>query len=528
MLDLTVVIVSYQVRERLKGCLESLSSLEQPSFDIVVVDNASNDATVETLAPLFPKVKFISMDRNTGFAMACNRGAQLANSPWVLFLNPDTVVFPDSLAKVLEFARATPKAGIVGCRILDGEGMLQLACRRSIPTPEIALWRLSGLSFLFPRNRRFARYNLTFLDPAEDAQVEAVSGSFMMIRTDLYRQLRGFDEQFFLYGEDLDLCLRVAKAGWEVWYHGKATIIHHKGRSAAARPWGARWDFYHAMVTFAVKNFGVGPVGKILLEGIAFILAGLEILVRRFRDIRSISMDLLLGNGLFFLVSTAYLSILADGISADVREGYRWIWQLGLSFWIVCSMGLAGAYTGHEIRIRQLMLGLGGMASGFLATGFFLKNIVFSRAVFMLATIVVVAMLLGRRLASFSKVSSPRRLLVLGAGLESHQLADRLRQWPQLYRVVGVMAESSEVGFDSTLSDFAGLPVADLSSLHQTVHALEIDALVLPGIRAVELLPLLPRKLPPGLSVQIEVPTESGPPLLGDVTLDRNTIAELK
>jgi FlaA1/EpsC-like NDP-sugar epimerase len=257
-------------------------------------------------------------------------------------------------------------------------------------------------------------------------------------------------------------------------------------------------------------------------------LAGLEILVKRFRDVRSLVLDLTFGNGLFYLISTAYISALANELTMDVRISYRWFWQLILSFWILFSMGMIGAYAGGDVRFRKLALGLGGMASGFLATGFFLKNIVFSRAVFMLSAITVVAMLLGRRLAGLSKASTPRRLLVLGTGLESHQLADRLRQWPQFYRVVGVMAESSEVGFDTSVSDFSGLPVADLSSLEQTTHALEIDALVLPGIRAVELLPLLPRKLPSGLAVQIEVPTESGPPLLGDVTLDRNTIAELK
>jgi len=528
-LDLTIVIVSYQVRERLKGCLESLSSLEQPSFEVVVVDNASNDGTVEALAPLFPRVRFISMDRNTGFAMACNRGAQSASAPWILFLNPDTIVFPDTLLRVLEFARSTPKAGIVGCRILDGEGQLQLACRRSIPTPSIALWRLSGLSFLFPRSRQFARYNLTYLDPAEDAQVEAVSGSFLLIRTDLYRQLGGFDERFFLYGEDLDLCLRVSQAGWQVWYHGKATIIHHKGRSAAARPWGARWDFYHAMVTFAVKNFGVGAVGKILLEGIAFSLTGLELLVKKFRDVRSWGSDILISNGLFFLIASLYLSASERSLNLDITSGYRWIWHLVLTGWIMIGLGAVGAYGSVSLRLRNVALGLAGMSSGFLATGFFFKNFVFSRVVFTLATAAIATLLFGRRLRYFRQESQPRRLLILGTDPASYMLARKLRQWPQYFRVVGVMAAvTAEENEPMRSTDFGDLPVAGLSSLEQTVRALEIDALVLPGQLASTLLPLLPRKLPAGLAVQIEVPTESGPPLLGDVTLDRNTIAELK
>lgn len=528
-MDLSIVIVSYQVRERLQGCLESLSSLGVPRFEVIVVDNASSDGTVEQLAPLFPKVRFISMDRNTGFAMACNRGAQVASAPWILFLNPDTVVFPETLVQVLEFAGSKPQAGIVGCRILDGEGQLQLACRRSIPTPEIALWRLSGLSFLFPRSQRFARYNLTYLDPADDARVEAVSGSFLMIRADLYRRLEGFDERFFLYGEDLDLCLRVSRAGYEVWYHGSATIIHHKGRSAAARPWGARWDFYHAMVTFAVKNFGVGALGRVCLEAIAFTLTGLEVLARHLRDVRGWMSDLLLGNGVFFLTSVLYLTAMFHRPSLNILEANRWSWHLVLSGWILVGMGGVGAYGGGRLRWRHAALGLGCMASGFLATGFFFKNFVFSRAVFLLGTAFVGAALLGRRHAYFNREEQPRRLLILGTDPVSQDLARRLRQWPLAFRVVGLLATESpkpaEEGRDEAFGD---LPVSSLSSLEPTVRALEIDALVLPGPHAAALLSQLPRELPAGLAVQIEVPTESGPPLLGDVTLDRKTIAELK
>lgn len=528
-MELSIVIVSYQVRERLRGCLESLSSLEAPRFEVIVVDNASDDGTVEELAPLFPKVRFIKMDRNTGFAMACNRGTQVACAPWILFLNPDTIVFPDTLTRVLDFAASKPKAGIVGCRILDGEGQLQLACRRSIPTPEIALWRLSGLSFLFPRSPRFARYNLTYLDPADDAMVEAVSGSFLMIRAGLCRQLDGFDERFFLYGEDLDLCLRVSRAGYEVWYHGGATIIHHKGRSAAARPWGARWDFYHAMVTFAVKNFGVGTLGRVFLEAVAFTLTALEVMARHLRDIRGWGLDLLLGNAVFFLTSLLYLGVLLGPQSLSLLDVHRWPWHLVLSLCIVLGMGAVGAYGGGRLRWRHAVLGLGLMASGFLTTGFFFKDYVFSRAVFILGTLFVAGTLLGRRHAYFNREEQPRRLLILGTGPVSRELARRLRQWPQAFRVVGIMAtEALNPTEDGQAGEMGDLPVSSLSSLETTVRALEIDALVLPGPHASTMLSLLPRELPAGLSVQIEVPTESGPPLLGDVTLDRKTIAELK
>jgi len=272
---LSVVIVSYKVRDRLKDCLESLRARDPstPAVEAIVVDNDSRDGTVEELAPLFPEVRFLPMDRNMGFSIGCNRGAAVARGEWILFLNPDTILFPDTLRNILEFAAGQDALGIAGCRILDGDGRLQLACRRSIPTPGVAFWRLSGLSLLFPRNQRLGRYNLTYLDPALAYPVEAVSGSFLLIRTEAFREVAGFDEDFFLYGEDLDLCLRVGRAGWGIWYDGATTIVHHKGQSAASRPWGARMDFYRAMVTFARKNFGVGPTAGALLSFAAWLLA---------------------------------------------------------------------------------------------------------------------------------------------------------------------------------------------------------------------------------------------------------------
>jgi hypothetical protein len=284
------------------------------------------------------------------------------------------------------------------------------------------------------------------------------------------------------------------------------------------------------MVTFAVKNFGVGVAGKLLLEGIALSLTGMELLVKRFRDVRSWGIDLLIGNGLFFLISTAYLSAATRTLAIDLTSSWSVLWHVALAAWILAGMGAVGAYAGTSLRLRHLVLGLGIMASGFLSTGFLFKNFVYSRVVFILATAVIIGTLILRRMRYFkAEEIHPRRLLILGTDPESYQLARKLRQWPQYFRVVGVMAAvTAEENLPMRSADFGDLPVAGLSSLEQTVRALEIEALVLPGKLASRLLALLPRKLPAGLAVQIEVPTEIGPPLLGDVTLDRKTIAELK
>jgi O-antigen biosynthesis protein len=515
--DLSIVIVSYKVRERLRLCLESLRAVvaNSPSHEVIVVDNDSGDGTVETLAGLFPEVRFLAMDRNLGFSIGCNRGAAYATGEWILFLNPDTVVYPETLKDVVDFARSKSDAGIVGCRILDGDGQLQLACRRSIPTPAVAFWRLTGLSFLFPKSKVLGRYNLAYLEPSECYPVEAVSGSFLLIRTHVYRQVEGFDEIFFLYGEDLDLCLRVAQAGWKVWYCGTSSIVHHKGQSAAARPWGARMDFYRAMVTFARKNFGVGPIMGGVLSVVAGLLATGGQLGTMLHRWRRLLVDLALMNLSFLGISFLwlYVTVSFNYLSAG---GFDWTWNLVLTTSMLGMLVVGGEYSVQGAGRLKFPSALFAGAAGFLITGFIWKSAVFSRGSFILGAVSAVVLVALRHRWSMKLRPDPRRSVVAGTGPAALELARRLAPSSQV-RILGLLAvdDADSWGHDEFLT------VARLPHAMPALHAMEISAIVVPG-DAAEIAGLL-RQLSSmkGIRVLLALPAvQAGVPVLVDITLD--------
>ena len=228
-ITLSIVIVNYNVREFLEQALSSLqAALAGLSHEVWVVDNASTDGSVEWLRSHYPQVRLIANTVNVGFARANNQALAACQGQFICLLNPDTIVQENTFSSLLAFFAAHPHAGAVGCKVLNPDGSLQLACRRSFPTPWVALTKIIGLAALFPRSRIFGRYNLTFLDPEQSAEVEALSGSFMLIRRETVQQVGFLDEAFFMYGEDLDYCFRIREAGWQIHYVPDTRIIDRK------------------------------------------------------------------------------------------------------------------------------------------------------------------------------------------------------------------------------------------------------------------------------------------------------------
>ena len=257
MTELAIVVVSHNSEDYLESCLASITEETRGTdFQIVVVDNASADGDFSELTDRYPRLQVLRNDTNVGFAAACNRGINHCQADYYLLLNPDTRVLSQAIDRTLQFLRPRTKTGIVGCRVLNPDGSLQLACRRSIPRPSTALYRFLRLSTLFPRNKRLAAYNLSFLHERQIQQVEAVSGSFLMFRADVLETSGYLDEQYFLYGEDLDFCHRARQQGWEVLYYPEAEILHYKGRSARTNPGLSAYHYYRSMEIFFRKHYG--------------------------------------------------------------------------------------------------------------------------------------------------------------------------------------------------------------------------------------------------------------------------------
>jgi hypothetical protein len=240
----------------LHKCLGSIyAETTKIPFDVWIVDNNSTDSSVSMVRQYFPQVSLIENKENVGFAKANNQAIAKCTGNYILLLNPDTLILNNAIEKVIYFMKENPTIGICGCKVLNEDGTLQLACRRSIPTPGIAFFRLVGLSRLFPKSKIMARYNLTYLDPNKLHEVDAVSGAFLMIRKESVEAIGGLDERFFMYGEELDLCLRTKKAGWKVMYYPNAEIIHYKGECSKFNHRKAALEFHRSMYLFHKKHF---------------------------------------------------------------------------------------------------------------------------------------------------------------------------------------------------------------------------------------------------------------------------------
>jgi len=262
-LDLGIVITSYNTRDLLRTCLHSVyASQGDFTFEVCVVDNASPDGSAEMVAAEFPQVRLIANVENVGYPSANNQGLeafgfQKAQTPrFALLLNPDTELPPDALAQMLDFMAEHPDAGVSGPKLVLQDGSLDPACRRSLPTPEVCFYRMTGLSRLFPRSRRFGRYNLTYLDPDQMTEVGSVVGAFMLVRAEAIAQAGLMDGQFFMYGEDLDWAYRIQAAGWKIYYNPAVTVLHVK-RAASRHSPRAQVEFYRAMGIFYRKHYAV-------------------------------------------------------------------------------------------------------------------------------------------------------------------------------------------------------------------------------------------------------------------------------
>ena len=266
-LDLGIVIVSYNVSDLLRDCLASVyDSRGDLTFDVCVVDNDSHDGSAGMVADEFPQARLVRAE-NRGYAAGNNLGLQefgygrdgseprSARPRFALLLNPDTILPPSALADMLQFMEEHPQAAVAGPRLVRADGSLDRACRRSFPTPKVAAYRFSGLGRLFPNSPRFGRYNLTYLSPDLTTEVDSVVGAFMLIRGEALAEVGLLDEQFFMYAEDLDLCYRIKQRGWQVWYNSGVTVLHYKGQSSRQRSKFANSKFYETMRLFHDKHF---------------------------------------------------------------------------------------------------------------------------------------------------------------------------------------------------------------------------------------------------------------------------------
>lgn len=286
--ELAVVLVSFNTRDLLRDCLRSIEAAEGvDNVEVWVVDNRSSDGSAEMVRSAFPNVHLIAARENLGYPAGNNAALRQIRAldpppPWVLLLNPDTVVPPGAFRAMIDLLARYPAAGAAGPRLHLPDGRIDWACRRGFPTPAASLYYLSGLSRIFPRSRRFGRYQLTYVDERAIADVDSVVGAFMLVRFEVLERVGLLDEDFFMYGEDLDWAYRIKQAGWRVLYNGQVDVLHYK-RQSTRQSRRAALEFYRSMLIFFRKHYAAitPPPIRLAVEASVRALWGVELVRQR-------------------------------------------------------------------------------------------------------------------------------------------------------------------------------------------------------------------------------------------------------
>ncbi len=254
-MKLTVIIVSYNVKFYVEQCLNSLEkALEGIDSEIFIVDNHSRDGSVSYLSKRYHDINIIDSSHNLGFARANNIAYRQSSGEYVLLLNPDTFVGEDTIRKAVDFMDEHPRAGGVGVKMLNPDGTFAKESRRGLPTPMTSFYKMCGLCERFPASRIFGRYYMSYLDRDEAARIEVISGAFFLLRRSATDAVGCLDEDFFMYGEDIDLSYRLLKGGFENWYLPQP-IMHYKGESTHKTSFRYVHVFYQAMLIFFRKHY---------------------------------------------------------------------------------------------------------------------------------------------------------------------------------------------------------------------------------------------------------------------------------
>lgn len=490
-MDISIIIVNYNVREFLRGALESVRrSLAGGGLtgEVFVVDNASRDGSVDMVRTSFPEVKCIALEQNLGFGKANNIAMREATGDYLLILNPDTILGEDTLRVMVDFMRKNPSAGLSGCKLLNADGSFQVSCRRGFPTPWASFTKLFGLSSFFPNSPRFAQYNLTYLPVDETYEIDALAGAFMMMSRGAYEAVGGFDEEFFMYGEDLDLSFRVKKAGFGVFYVHSTSTVHFKGESTRRSAINEIKVFYEAMHIFVHKHYGSNPIFTILLR-LGISLRSLVALLKKHRGALVLAFGDLILTMLTVLAVSKYL--LGEWFGLPSID-YPWA-LIVPAFLVLLVLMLVGSYSqGERRKAKPVLVAMPAALIMLSSITFFFKEIPSSRALLLLMTgSWSVAMIVYRYLLRGADriryggegTAQPmlRNTLIAGIGAESERIATLLLSsgFIRRYRLVGfVDSDLSRIGQEVV----AGISVkGDLAMLAKIIREEKISQVIFPA-----------------------------------------------
>ena len=478
-MKLSIIIVNYNVRYFLEQCLQSVrKAVAGLQTEVFVVDNTSSDGSVEMVRELFPEVHLIANTENLGFSKANNQAIRKSTGEYVLLLNPDTVVEESTFRKVVQFMDTHPDAGGLGVHMIDGKGNFLPESKRGLPTPLVAFYKIFGLSALFPKSKIFGRYHLGYLDKQQTHEVDVLSGAFMLMRKATLDKVGLLDEDYFMYGEDIDLSYRITKGGYKNYYFPETSIIHYKGESTKKSSVNYVFVFYRAMVIFARKHFAPGGAAlfAFLINMAIWLRAGIAI-VKRF--IERIWLPIADG-ALIYLGMVAiknYWSI-NQQVAQYPPFFMNVVVPIYIGVWIVSAF-LSGGYD-QPIRISRMIRGLlTGTVVILVGYALLPETLRFSRALILFGTawasLSVTLTRLALHFSGFRRYrfadSIRKRLLIAGDADEAQRILSLIMISGSNTNFVGyAAAEKSSNGKEHPLSGhYLGKPdaLADMISMYE-------------------------------------------------------------
>jgi len=384
LIDISIVIVNYNVKDLVDNCISSVYASNDNKYNIEIffVDNNSIDGSVNLIEKKYPDVRIIRNEKNLGFSKANNIALKQISGKYVLILNPDTFLEENTFDKLISFCKSDSKVGAVTSKLILSNGKLDSACRRSFPTFSVAFPRMLGLSKIFPKSKLFGKYNLTYLDENETYEIDSICGAFMFIPKNVIDAVGFFDEEYFMYGEDIDLCYRIKKSGYKIFYYPEVTTIHYKGSSTRKTKISYVNNFYGAMSIFVKKNLkgATGLVSFILRFGIFS-----RSLVSYSKRIVKFMLHPMIDAA--FIYSSLILSVYLR-FNIFPNPSYLFIMGIYVIVWIIL-LSMFGLYSKkHKLSIVQT---LNGIVSGFFINSsitYFFKQYAYSREVILSSTII--------------------------------------------------------------------------------------------------------------------------------------------
>lgn len=479
-MKLSVIIVNYNVEFFLEQCLLSVEkALKEIDSEVWVVDNNSVDYSVRMVKDKFSNVNLITNQENIGFSAANNQAIKQAKGEYILLLNPDTIVEEDTFKKVISFMDKNPKAGGLGVKMLDGKGVFLPESKRGLPTPSVAFFKIFGLSKIFPKSKLFGRYHLGFLDKDKIHEVDVLAGAFMLIPKKVLNEIGLLDEQFFMYGEDIDLSYRITKAGYKNVYFPKTSIIHFKGESTKKSSANYVFIFYRAMIIFAQKHFSnqYATLFKIVINFAIYFRASVAILSRFIRKIYLPLIDIgLLYGGVYFIQEYWEKTYLT-------KDAYPWYYvayvlPIYVVVWILSSF-LNSAYD-KPYSVWKSVKGIGfGTILILIIYALLPEYLRFSRVIILFSTIwAMFSAGLIRwlfRLLQFDDFVSPKsgdkRIAIIGEHKEAQRVAELLRNSSFSPGFIGLINSKVEDKIEEGV-------IGELDKLEELIAIYKINELV--------------------------------------------------